>query len=350
MVPDFLRDAEVGREIGPVAVPGEGVDIAGTENEVRKLRIQRIRGREVVHGSGLVHIFYRHYRRVAVLVVYAARVGRSAVGRHLVCVLLSVVLGEIAETLKHRHFQSAGDDDSGLRDMGDGGQVGVEGMRLASVPGRWGIASGGIDADVLVGPVLQFGMRPAGAVICCKAVIHVSGPGPGGIEPELGENRVDLREVQGELGSGPVDVGPVGRELGLAECVIGHLDIHRGPVFLVRGPHIDLAGLAVHPYLRVVRHGESFRNGHYAVGERGIYAPEGVRGGCLVVEAHEGERHSGEPGVDSKLGIAVALPAQVFIEQHLVWLGIIDIGGVVPVREAECLDIPVLLFRIENVE
>ena len=168
-------------------------------------------------------------------------------------------------------------------------------------------------------------MRPAGAVICCKTVIYVFCIGPGGIEPELGQNRGYFREIQCEFGSGPVDVGPVGRKQGLAECVVGDLHVHRSPVFVAGGPHIDLACLAVNPDLRVVRHGKPVRNRHYAVGEWGEHAPVCVRRGGLVVEAHEGEGHPGEPGVDSEFGVAVPLPAEVLIEQHLIWLGIIDI-------------------------
>ena len=88
-----------------------------------------------MYSPGLVHILDRHYGRVTVCVINAAGIGRASVRGDLVGVFLAIVQGQVAEALKYRHFQTAGDDDSGLRDMCNRGQVGIEGMRLLPVPG-----------------------------------------------------------------------------------------------------------------------------------------------------------------------------------------------------------------------
>ena len=73
-----------------------------------------------------------------------------------------IYLLPVARVAQQRRLDAAGKDEPDGRDVGDGRQVGVQPV------GRAAVRDGGaafIDADVLIGPPGQFGMRPAGLIV-----------------------------------------------------------------------------------------------------------------------------------------------------------------------------------------
>ena len=71
---------------------------------------------------------------------------------------------------------------------------------------------------------------------------------------------------------------------------------------------------------------------------------------CNVPEPDEAHLEIAGGPVDAPLGIAAAPPLQIGIVLDGERLGVVDIRRGVAVRESEGLDVPVLLFRIEDVE
>ena len=153
-----------------------------------------------------VHVCDRHYRRVGVPVVDVASrrsEGGLADGES---VGLSVVFRKVLHPPQEGGFEPAGDDQPGLRDMGDGGQVCVHGSVLPAVDDR--IASG-VNSDVLVGPVRQGSMRPAGVVIGVRSVIDIFGAAVGGIQAHPGAYCLDFREIRGHFEAIALDITAV---------------------------------------------------------------------------------------------------------------------------------------------
>ena len=127
------------------------------------MRIGRFDIGKVVHRSVFVHILHRSDGRVAVSVVDASSGGGGSFGAHIIGVFLAFVGGQVTESLEERHLQAAGYDESRLRDVGDGREVGIEAMFLLAVVDGVAICSG-VYAHVLVGAVGQTRMRPSRSV------------------------------------------------------------------------------------------------------------------------------------------------------------------------------------------
>ena len=97
-------------------------------------------------------------------------------------------------------------------------------------------------------------------------------------------------------------------------------------------------------------HLESRRNAERDIGERRIEVRQFVR--VLRDVAEGGETYLPAPVfvVEAHLGIAVGLPAEVGVVGHRVGNRVVQVGGAVAVREAEGLDVPVLLPGEQDVE
>ena len=82
MLADFLGHAEVGAEVGAVAVGGEGVDVAGAQDQALQVRVLGRFFRPRMHRPVQVHIGLGIHGGVGVAVVDVATRGGIGGGVH----------------------------------------------------------------------------------------------------------------------------------------------------------------------------------------------------------------------------------------------------------------------------
>ena len=174
--------------------------------------------------------------------------------------------------------------------------------------------------------------------------------GIGTVQPQARTDGPDFREVGRQFHAVPLHVAAVHLHIGTRERAAGVQHIHRHAV-PVGIAHPYLSGLMIHQRCGIVRRREPGGNGHRHIRDGPIGFAELVRVVGDIPPEREGDIGSQERSVQADFRVVVALPAKIRIGRRIIGLGIIDIARVaVRIRDAECQDIPVFFFRVEDVE
>ena len=191
VVANLLGEAQIGREVGAVAVRVVAPRVGRAEDEAGKGGVGGLGVGEGVAPPLEVEVVNRADGRIAPSVVDGATRGALLLG-DVVGVLAAEVLGEVLRTAHQRRLEAQRNHQPDGGDVGGRRQVQVEAVGLAAVPGRHGRAARtGIEAHVGV----ELPARGDRGVVGRLEVVDIARMDVGAVEAQLRAQGVDLREV-----------------------------------------------------------------------------------------------------------------------------------------------------------